>query len=300
MNKSFTLIEILVVIVVIGVLSAFILVGMSSITSSASIARGQAFVNSLDNSLLLARVSQWKLDEGTGASVNDSWGTNTGAFGSSPANPAWVNSGCVSNKCLSFDGGDYVNVGDPASGSLDFGTGNFTISAWIKLNSLSGSGYAIVSKQDSAWTDAAGWTFSVNGDDIIFYRYDGAGPSRLQRKNDIFTQAGVWYHVMAVCNYNSSIDLYINAIEPSTYNNTYTAWSTLSNAQNFQIGAQANIQMLFNGSIDDVRIYNQAISTSQIQQNYYVGINKLFRNNGIVIKEYNQRLSELRESLSNK
>jgi prepilin-type N-terminal cleavage/methylation domain-containing protein len=44
MNKSFTLIEILVVIVVIGVLSAFILVGMSSITSSANIAKSQAFL----------------------------------------------------------------------------------------------------------------------------------------------------------------------------------------------------------------------------------------------------------------
>jgi len=57
MNKSFTLIEILVVIVVIGILSAFVLVGMSSITSSANIAKVQAFINSMDNAIIRKSIS---------------------------------------------------------------------------------------------------------------------------------------------------------------------------------------------------------------------------------------------------
>jgi hypothetical protein len=98
---------------------------------------------------------------------------------------------------------------------------------------------------------------------------------------------------MVVCNYNSSIDLYVNAVEPSSYTYVYSTWSTLSNAQNFQIGAQANTQMLFNGSIDDVRIFNASMPTSQIQQNYFAGLSKLLVKNQITKSEYNQRISEL-------
>jgi len=48
-EKSFTLIEILVVIVVTGILSSFVLVGMSSITNDARIAKVKAFANSVRN-----------------------------------------------------------------------------------------------------------------------------------------------------------------------------------------------------------------------------------------------------------
>ncbi len=87
MSKSFTLIEILVVIVVIGVLSAFILVGMSSISSKANIAKSQVFINSIDNSLLTSRVAYWKLDEGAGTTTSDSWGVSLGTLGTIPNNP---------------------------------------------------------------------------------------------------------------------------------------------------------------------------------------------------------------------
>ncbi|MFA6374475.1 MAG: prepilin-type N-terminal cleavage/methylation domain-containing protein, partial [Candidatus Paceibacterota bacterium] len=40
MNKSFTLIEILVVIVIIGILSAFIIVSMAGVSDKATIAKG--------------------------------------------------------------------------------------------------------------------------------------------------------------------------------------------------------------------------------------------------------------------
>lgn len=50
--KSFTLIEILVVIVVVGILSSFILIGMSSIVSSANDSRIKNDINSLQKVLL--------------------------------------------------------------------------------------------------------------------------------------------------------------------------------------------------------------------------------------------------------
>jgi len=58
MKKSFTLIEILVVIVIIGILSAFIIVSMSGVSQKATIAKGQAFANSLKNALMIT----WSLN----------------------------------------------------------------------------------------------------------------------------------------------------------------------------------------------------------------------------------------------
>jgi len=301
-GKAFTLIELLVVIAIIGILSALIIVGMNSTTEKARIAKSQVFSNSLRNSLMGNLVSEWKFDAINSPAANqtpDLWGSNTGTLGDGSTASTFptlvaAESSCVSGKCFSFDGGDYVNIGDPASGNLDFGTGNYTISAWVKPASLSGSGYTITAKQNSGYTDIAGWGLQIYQDDLFFFILDGLGSAgRVQRKNDIFIQAGAWYHVVVVCNYNSSIDFYINAAEPSTYDYLYTAWSTLSNAQNFQIGAVAGASRLFNGSIDDVRIFNAAMPTSQIQRDYFAGLNKLLVKNQISTVDYNQRLVKL-------
>jgi prepilin-type N-terminal cleavage/methylation domain-containing protein len=141
MNKSFTLIEILVVIVVIGALSAFILVGMSSITNSANIAKSQAFSNSLRNSLLLNLVSEWKLD-GNG---NDSWGVNNGTLVGATHLPVLkTNSDCFSGSCYDFDGTeDYINVGSRANLTTDISNG-LTITAWIYPELISGDSRTII------------------------------------------------------------------------------------------------------------------------------------------------------------
>ncbi|HNP79684.1 MAG TPA: prepilin-type N-terminal cleavage/methylation domain-containing protein, partial [Candidatus Pacearchaeota archaeon] len=126
MNKSFTLIEILVVIVVIGILSAFVLVGMNSITTSANITKGKAFLNSLDNSLLLSRKSEWNFNNLTGTIgqdisnaanfVTDNWSSNHGTASGTPN--LEEGSSCVTGKCLSFNGStDYVSISDPVLGS---------------------------------------------------------------------------------------------------------------------------------------------------------------------------------------
>lgn len=51
----------------------------------------------------------------------------------------------------------------------------------------------------------------------------------------------------------------------------------------------------FNGLIDDVRIYNAAISSSEIKQKYIAGLDSLLSNGSISREEYNNRVSELAE-----
>ena len=64
--------------------------------------------------------------------------------------------------------------------------------------------------------------------------------------------------------YNDTVDFYINGIEPSSYNYVYSGWSTLSNTRNAQIGVLGTTSRLMNGTIDEVRIYNRALSAGEI------------------------------------
>jgi hypothetical protein len=60
----------------------------------------------------------------------------------------------------------------------------------------------------------------------------------------------------------------------------------------FKIGG-GDTERFFTGSIDDVRMYKAAVPTSQIQEQYYAGLNKLLANGGITKEEYIERSSVL-------
>jgi prepilin-type N-terminal cleavage/methylation domain-containing protein len=292
MNKSFTLIEILVVIVVIGILSAFILVGMSSISSKANIAKGQAFSNSLRNSLLINLVSEWKFDgpSTTGVAVandvKDSWGSNNGVLASGFEPTVKVGCECVSGHCLSFDGStDYINCGTGAN--LNVGP-QITITAWIKpSNELPNTWYFITGK--SSFWGINEYGLQINNKRVGFF------VDTIQASNPEILLMNNWYFLAGYYN-GTSLVTYVNGIASSPINHS---GSTLSNAFKFTIGADNEYGYVFPGLIDEVSVYDKAISISQIQESYFIGINKLFKNNSIVLEEFNQRIAELKSSLAN-
>lgn len=288
MNKSFTLIEILVVIVVIGVLSAFILVGMNSITASANIAKSQAFINSLDNSLLLSRVSYWKLDANNIPSPNqtpDAWEANTGTI----TGATLQESGCISGKCLSFDGdSDYVDFG--SSSDFNMGYGDQTISLWAKFdNALSNDDTLI---DCGAMAGLPGyWIYRRHdGNKLRLWFDDGSGVISPYVYNGNLA-INTWYNIVIVFDRNVSAQAYINGAIQTGADIT-TKQGNMINGESYRIGGRLSSYPLV-GRMDDVRMYNAVVSTSQIQQDYFLGINKLFKNYGIVLNEFNQRVAEL-------
>jgi hypothetical protein len=46
----------------------------------------------------------------------------------------------------------------------------------------------------------------------------------------------------------------------------------------------------FAGIVDEIRIYNDGLSSAQVENNYYGGLNRLFVNNKMELVEYNQRV----------
>ena len=295
MKKSFTLIEILVVIVVIGVLSAFILVGINSISDSASVAKGKAFANSLRNSLLTSLVSEWKFDEtGTTTIAKDSWltydGTLTG-FVFTDANSGWrIGSQCVSGGCLSFDGlSDYVSIGNIS----DLKTQNFTVFGWLK----SGTDVSTYRDVITSTTDGNGFNQAyhvrvqiTNG--LIFAR-SGNGTA----SNDMYSTQKVndnKWHFFSFSNNKSSVILYTDGI--ITGNQAWVGGNLFYDNTSIMIGSRYGY---FSGLFDEIKYYNQALSTSKINEEYKLGLDNLLISKQITQSEYSIKIDSLKFNLAN-
>ncbi len=296
MNKSFTLIEILIVIVVIGILSAFVLVGMNSITESANIAKGKAFSDSLRNSLLTSLVSEWKLDEGAGSNTVDSWGINNGTLTNGPT---WVTSNCISNNCLSFDGdNDYINCGN--NSSLSMGAKDHTTSFWIKLNNnVAPDTETHIFCGGVVGVSSGYWIRRQTGGSSLYLCFNDGSPSRLEGSlsGNGTLIANKWYYVVVTFDRDGMAQGYIDGKIQTGYS-LVSRPGNIQNTYSFQLGGYGGSYLL-DGFLDEVKIYNAILSSIQIQQNYYVGLNKLFKNNGIISNEFNQRIGELKSNLSN-
>src|SRR3989344_1087540 len=148
-QKSFTLIELLVVIAIIGLLASIVMVNVNSARGKAKVAAAMKFSQSLYHALGADAVGVWDFD---GNLIDNSgYGNNGTFFGGAPNyssdTPYAVVGQRAGKSALSFDGDDYVDVGDPANGSLDFGTGDFSAEAWFKISAAPvGSYYYILGK----------------------------------------------------------------------------------------------------------------------------------------------------------
>ena len=297
MNKSFTLIEILVVIVVIGVLSAFILVGMSSITSKSSIAKGLAYANSMRNALLLNLVSEWKLD-GNG---NDSWGVNNAATNTATL----ITSGCVNGSCYSFDGSDdVIDFGNNAS--LSMGTRDHTASIWVKFDNRTAPQNETLLACGAgcgAGANCGGyWIRRYNGDSSLIASFaDGTASSAVGDLSAGVLFANTWYNVVVVFDRDGAMQAYVDGKLQSGYSVSISSrQQSVSNYKALSIGAWSSGDSSLTGDLDEIKLYHAILSVSSINQNYYTGVNNLLVNGEINGEDFSQRIVELKYNLVNK
>jgi prepilin-type N-terminal cleavage/methylation domain-containing protein len=306
MNKliknAFTLIELLVVIAIIGILSGMIVVGMSGVTQKATIAKAQVFSNSLRNSLLLNLVSEWKFDELTtainGTVIQDSWNGMTGTLVTDNTTTEKLSSDCVSGKCITLDGtGDYINAGS----NLSIGLNSFTFSFWIKT-SVSGTRQTIINRVasttgwigtfDLPYSSTANGLFSITSTSypggINIHRY--VSPTN----NNSNTTDGKWHYFVLTCDRSQAKlpDIYLDGtLANGSGNGDCNVLVDDIPSGVLYIGSNGGTSRYFNGSIDDFRFFNIAMPTSQIREQYYLGLNKLLTNRGITEEEYLSRLN---------
>jgi hypothetical protein len=197
--------------------------------------------------------AQYKFD----GDVQDSSGK--GNNGTINGDPTWVAAGKV-GSALRFDGdGDYVDCGAGATLNI---TNGVTIAAWIKL-SVTGLDQKIVGNQDNS---TGGYKMTVyTNDRVEFEIRTSAGAGTLNRTvaGGTALATGVWYHVVGVYSEGGYLRTYVNGVldrELITTAVLGTSTGTLkSGCEPYTTTAN-----FFNGIIDDLRIYNKALSAGEI------------------------------------
>ncbi|MCB9988797.1 MAG: DUF1566 domain-containing protein [Rhodospirillales bacterium] len=210
-------------------------------------------------------VGYWKLDETSGTIAADSSGNgNNGTM----AGGLDATNDSVTGKigtALDFDGtDDYIDTNN--NSSLD-DLSNLTYAAWIK-----GSGAILTKKSNPGGNES----FQSWPTGITFVVANSFGSSAGTAKSIDVASADTWNHVVGT--YDRSGDkklrIYLNGTEVNySEQDTLTFSLDLDFNFDFQIGwNEFSGGSNFTGSIDDVRIYNRALSSSEIGQLYCQGV----------------------------
>jgi hypothetical protein len=171
---------------------------------------------------------------------------------------------------LSFDGvNDYVATNNF---SIDFGTGSFTLCAWIITSNNTQQGKIINKGQSIAFPQGSkGYSLRFYGR-AFFSVGDGTTFTSLATVNVNDIPNNTWKYFVGVCNRSTNIQsIYIDGI---TNNNASIQYGSTSNPNaeltigNLERGIYGTDSEFFNGNISQVSIYNRALSAAEVQQNF--------------------------------
>jgi hypothetical protein len=204
-------------------------------------------------------VGYWKFDDASGTTATDSSGAgNTGTLVNGPT---WT-TGKV-GSALAFDGlSEYVNV--PSTAALN--AFPLTVAVWLKTSTASGVRGVVTKYTGGAYNGYD--VFLSNGNlcawyirDTANFVYDGSGcPFNVAGYND-----NQWHHVVYVVDAAGG-RLYVDGVQKGSLGWTGSAGAPTT-TQPVQIGRYPGAfggAEYFPGLLDDVRIYNTALSTSDV------------------------------------
>jgi PKD repeat protein len=200
-------------------------------------------------------VAAYNFEAGSGTTLTDASGSaNHGAI----SGATWATTGRF-GKALSFDGSnDYVAIAD--KNSLDM-TGELTLEAWIYTRVIPAAGQSRMILDKTTTGLPTNYFFALTGDEIEFGFNTGGWRSHIT--NGVNIQLNTWYHVAAVYNNAANtVRIYVNGAQVLAA--TETGSLTINN-ETLRIGI-GYAGEAFNGMIDDVRVYQRALTTRDIQR----------------------------------
>jgi Cellulase (glycosyl hydrolase family 5)/Concanavalin A-like lectin/glucanases superfamily/Chitobiase/beta-hexosaminidase C-terminal domain len=212
-------------------------------------------------------VGWWKFDESFGDIAMDSSGIDNNGELKNMDSSAWV-AGRNGNS-LDFDGyDDYVWV--PYNSSLDLGTGDFSLSIWVKKDSIGTDNKYLYNQR----LDGLNWLYlQWRSTNIIESIIKISGTERLSVRSSSPLSAGTWYHVVLVVDRDSlaGTKIYVNNV-----NNTSGIPNI--NTVDYSLGAGVSIGRWsggggenWDGIMDDFRLYSWALSEDEVRSLYEYG-----------------------------
>jgi Tfp pilus assembly protein PilV len=203
----------------------------------------------------------WSFDEGIGTHVYDASGNGiTGTLGPSATSPTWV----TSTASMRFDGGDYITA-STTQGLNPFAS--TTASAWFKTTSTVASTKILGKTTGCASTGYLIWMDeNAVGDGRVSW-WVGDGPWLDSPATSTYND-GVWHHVVGTYDGYTS-RLYVDG---NLSTSSARGVENPTSAAVFEIGGSTvGCGSGFVGEIDDVRIYQRALSASEVSTLYANG-----------------------------
>lgn len=224
------------------------------------------------NTLLTGLLDYYKFDENTGSTVGDSKGTDNGTWHGTGTH--WTSSGKINSGGLFASAtSDYVSI--PSYAGIEFlPTDHFSISLWFQTTTTSVSN-AVFDKSSNT-----GSQFRIlgvlNGDGTFSYflNQQGSGSTNMQTGS---LSINTWYHVVLTAD-GANANLYVNGslVQGPT---SYAAQSGAGHmVGQITLGSAYNITQFWDGKIDEVGIWNVALSQANITALYNSGAGLAFSN----------------------
>ncbi|MCT4625095.1 MAG: LamG domain-containing protein, partial [Schleiferiaceae bacterium] len=193
--------------------------------------------------------------------VIDKAGANGGGVNNFTRNGSssnWVNGKPFSegNTVLDFDGGDNIEVPHDNSFNLD----DFTLEAWVKTTSA-GANERIITK-----TAGASQSFSLFVDNgLVGVGFSTGGGGNFM-SGSISMNDGNWHHIAGVRNASSNtLSLYVDGVLDNSISTTGTPVTGTDPLNIGRFSSADPTKQRYNGQMDEVRIWNTALSQSDLQ-----------------------------------
>ncbi|TAL47912.1 LamG domain-containing protein, partial [archaeon] len=179
----------------------------------------------------------------------------------------WVSgSNCKYGSCVNFTGNNYALLGTDVWDDSTFQSGG-SQEAWIKINKFPAGG----ADYYSAFISIEG-RIDFNIHDSQRLRFYVGGVNHFSTST---LQTGTWYHVVATYDAAKTVRIYINGQLDNT--TSYTTWNDIDSVSRIDtIGGHYSLANFFNGTMDEVRIYNRPLSSQEVWEHYSKDVSRYY------------------------
>ena len=177
-----------------------------------------------------------------------------------------------STSSVVLDGtNDYLSIPDNAS--INMGTEDYSISAWVNLSNANVSSVNIFEKN----TGSSACMLAVSSNDIYLYienashdHYSASNAGGRIGSGDAIAN-NVWSHILGTFDRDGNATGYVNGSSVGTVDISVCDGKSISNSSQANIGTLGEFSGWANGNIDDVAIWKGAILSSDDAVSIYNG-----------------------------
>jgi len=176
----------------------------------------------------------------------------------------------VLGQALDFNGSsNFIDFSDTPSLGL---SGAISTCAWIKPDTIATGADTDIIVAYLSDTGTSPYYMAIDLDNELQFTWTNDTPEyEYWETSDNAVTTGIWQHVCAVRTDGSTVSLYVNGVARAT-NNTNDRTITTTTSGKINIGAAGDFDVYyFDGGIDDVRIYNRALTPAEVKQLFQLG-----------------------------